>query len=223
MSVEVERKFLFSDDTLKTLESIGVCVGEHQFHDQYYDTPESELTLRDMWLRKRKGCWELKCPTSTSSSGREELSGEQSVAAVLCTCYKEINNLPEIYQRVREVLKEAGKDGELEETPSQGDDSWLSRLNLACFAEYTTTRRSFTLREGGVQIDLDQADFGHHVGELEVLVPEGGDVQSAQEKITETALKLGLTGDKQVEGKMNVFLKRYRPEQYEKLLRAHVL
>uniref|UniRef100_A0A1A7XNP1 Thiamine triphosphatase n=1 Tax=Iconisemion striatum TaxID=60296 RepID=A0A1A7XNP1_9TELE len=220
MSVEVERKFLFSDETLKTLENIGVCVGQHQFHDQYYDTPEFELTLRDMWLRKRKGCWELKCPTATSS-GTKELSGEQSVAAALCTHYREINNLPEVYQRVKEVLK--GENGETEETPSQGDDSWLSRLNLVCFAEYMTTRRSFTLGDGGVQIDLDQADFGHHVGEIEVLVPEGGDVQSAQEKITETAFKLGLTGDKRVEGKMNVFLKRYRPEQYEKLLRAHVM
>ncbi|XP_017287811.1 thiamine-triphosphatase [Kryptolebias marmoratus] len=220
MSVEVERKFLFTANTLKTLENIGVCVGQRQFHDQYFDTPGFELTLRDMWLRKRKGCWELKCPTA---DGAEEPNGERSAAAALCTRYREISSLSEIYRRVKEVLKDTCEDRGTETTPSQGDDSWLSKLNLACFAEFTTTRRSFTLGEEGVQIDLDQADFGHHVGEIEVLIPEGGDVESAQEKIRNAAQKLGLSGDRRVDGKMTVYLQRYRPEHYAKLLSAHVL
>lgn len=199
MSVEVERKFVFSADTLKTLENIGgvrllrmcvgltqiinfrilpaVCVGECQFHDQYFDTPSFELTLRDTWLRKRKGCWELKCPTS----------GVRSLSAELCTHYQEISSLSDIYQRVKEMIRV----GEAEAAPSQGDDSWLRELNLTCFAEFTTTRRSFSLVEEGVKVDLDQADFGHHVGEIEVLVPEGGDVRSAREKIKNAAERLG--------------------------------
>lgn len=238
MTVEVERKFMFSAETLETLENIGgkrlvhiartgppmnvstnccatsriiyfkltvaallatdwfafmlilsaVCVDQRQFHDQYFDTPEFNLTLRDMWLRKRKGCWELKCATA---NGAEEPSEERPADAALCTHYKEINSLSEIYQRVKEVIKVACEDGEVETTPSQEDCSWLSKLNLACFAEFTTTRRSFTLWEEGVKIDLDQADFGHHVGEIEVLIPEGGDVQLAQEKIRNAAKKLG--------------------------------
>ncbi|XP_041823542.1 thiamine-triphosphatase isoform X2 [Melanotaenia boesemani] len=216
MIVEVERKFTCSGDTLKTLEEIGVCVGQRQFLDQYFDTPEFELTLRDLWLRKRKECWELKCPAEMVT-GTEEPSGEQS----LCTRYKEITNLPEIYMKVKEVIKEGCKDGE--SGPSLDDDSWLRKLNLVCFAEYTTVRQSFTLGEEGLQIDLDQADFGYNVGEIEVLIPEGGDVQSAQEKIRNAAQKLGLTGDEQVEGKMHVYLKRYHPEHYAKLLSAHIL
>ncbi|RVE58961.1 hypothetical protein OJAV_G00199380 [Oryzias javanicus] len=219
MSVEVERKFLCSEDMLEILEKIGVCVGQRQFHDQYFDTPGFELTLRDFWLRKRKGCWELKCPISTIN-GTGELSEEQSLAAKLCTHYKEITNLPEIQQRVKKVIK--GSCGDTETTPSQEDELWLSKLDLVCFAEFTTVRRSFTLEEG-VQIDLDQADFGYHVGEIEVLIPEGGDVHSAQEKIRNAAQKLGLSGDQQVEGKMNVYLKRYHPEHYAKILSAHVL
>ncbi|KAM9713144.1 thiamine-triphosphatase isoform 1-T1 [Menidia menidia] len=222
MSVEVERKFICSDDTLKILEEIGVCVGQRQFHDQYFDTPEFELTLRDMWLRKRKGCWELKCPTATVN-GTEDRSAEQSLAAALCTHYKEITNLPEIQQRVEEVFKKTCEDRESETAPSLGDESWLCRMNLVCFAEYVTVRRSFTLGDEGVQIDLDQADFGYHVGEIEVLIPEGGDVQSAQEKIRNAAHKLGLSEHERVEGKMNVYLKRYQPEHYAKLLSAHVL
>ncbi|XP_037613422.1 thiamine-triphosphatase isoform X2 [Sebastes umbrosus] len=221
MSVEVERKFLCNADTLKTLEEIGVCVGQLQFCDQYFDTPKFDLTLRDMWLRKREACWELKCPTTVN--GTEETSGEQSKAAALCSRYKEITNLPEIQLRVKEVIQDVCEDRETEASHSQEEDSWLSKINLVCFAKFTTDRRSFTLEEEGVQIDLDQADFGYHVGEIEVLVPEGGDVQSALEKIERTAGKLGLTGDKRVEGKMHVYLQRNHPEHYAKLLREHIL
>lgn len=165
-----------------------MCVGQRQFHDQYFDTPKFDLTLADVWLRKRKGCWELKCPTAIS--GTEEVGGEQSKAAALCSRYKEITDLPEIQLRVKEVLKDVSEDGET--SSSQDDESWLGTMNLACFAEFTTVRRSFTLKEeGGVQVDLDQADFGYHVGEIEVLIPEGGDVQPALEKIERTARKLG--------------------------------
>ncbi|XP_019108604.2 thiamine-triphosphatase [Larimichthys crocea] len=217
MSVEVERKFLFSADTLKTLEEIGVCVGQRQFQDQYFDTAKFDLTLRDMWLRKRKGCWELKCPTTV-----DETSEEKSKAAALCTRYKEITNLPEIQLRVEEVMKDVCVDRETSSSQEDGE-AWLSKMNLVCFADYTTVRRSFSLEEEGVQIDLDEADFGYHVGEIEVLIPEGGDMQSALEKIQRTAQKLGLTGDQRVEGKMNVYLKRNHPEHYAKLLSTHVL
>ncbi|XP_049912345.1 thiamine-triphosphatase isoform X2 [Epinephelus moara] len=221
MSVEVERKFVCNADTLKTLEEIGVCVGQHQFCDQYFDTSKFDLTLKDIWLRKRTGCCELKCPVAVN--GTEEKSGEQSKAAALCSRYKEITNLPEIQLRVKEVIKAVCEDGETETSPPQEDESWLSKMNLMCFAEYTTVRRSFTLEEEGVKIDLDQADFGYHVGEIEVLVPEGGDMQSALGKIERTARKLGLTGDQQVEGKMHVYLKKKNPEHYAKLLSALVL
>ncbi|KAM8823847.1 thiamine-triphosphatase [Spinachia spinachia] len=221
MSVEVERKFLCNADILKTLEETGVCVGQRQFRDQYFDNPSFDLTLRDMWLRKRKECWELKCPITVNMT--EEASGVQSKAAALCSRYREITNLREIHQRVKDVLKEVCGDGETDAGPSQEDESWLSEMNLVCYADFTTVRQSFTLEEKGVQIDLDQADFGYHVGELEVLVPEAGDVQCALEKIERTAEKLGLIGDQQVDGKMNVYLQRNYPEHYARLLREHVL
>ncbi|XP_074549854.1 thiamine-triphosphatase [Halichoeres trimaculatus] len=216
MSVEVERKFLCNADTLKIIEEIGgACVRQHQFQDQYYDNPNFDLTLRDMWLRKRKGCWELKCPST------EEKSGGQSKTAALCTRYKEITNLSDIQRRVVEIIKDVCEDTGT--NFSMENESWLSELNLVCFAEFTTVRRSFVLEEEGVQIDLDQADFGYHVGEIEVLVPEDGDVQSALEKIERTARKLGLSGDQRVEGKMSVYLKRYNPKHYAKLLSEHIL
>lgn len=173
------------------LQTPAVCLAQREFKDQYFDSPTFDLTLRDVWLRKRKGCWELKCPTSAGET--EEASGgpSEAAAAALCSRYREITDLPDIQQRVREEL--CG-DGERSASPPADDDddeSWPSGMNLRCFAEFTTVRRSFALEEDGVQVDLDQADFGYSVGEIEVLVPEGGDVQSALEKIGRTAQKLG--------------------------------
>ncbi|CAL8292169.1 unnamed protein product [Lota lota] len=240
MSVEVEQKFVCDAGTRKTLEEIGaVCIGQREFHDQYFDTPDFDLTLRDIWLRKRKDSWELKCPTAAGKT--EGTSGEQRVEASPCSRYKEITSLPEIKFKVKEVLKHCA-DGSINMDPlpdrlvmaervnheEQGGPegfcaSWAGELNLLCFAEFTTARRSFTLEEEGVQIDLDQADFGYSVGEIEVLVPDGQDVGSALEKIERVALKLGLTRNLRVEGKMHVYLRRYCPEHYAKLQRAHIL
>ncbi|XP_056868256.1 thiamine-triphosphatase isoform X2 [Takifugu flavidus] len=216
MSVEVERKFLWNADTLKTLEKIGgVAVTQCQFHDKYFDNPQFDLTLADTWLREREGRWELKCPTLFERTAKTNVAGE------LCTRYKEITNLSEIHLKVKEVIKDY-EDGE--RGPSlQEEDAWLQRFQLVCFAEFTTIRRSFVLEEEGVRVDLDQADFGYSVGEIEVLVPEGGDVKSALGRIERIAQKLGLTGNQRIRGKMHVFLERNLPDHYAKLLREHVL
>lgn len=240
MSVEVERKFICTDETLKVLEKTGVCVGQREFHDQYFDTADFDLTLQDFWLRNRKGCWELKCPVTLSEAAQANRG--QSKAEALCTRYREITDLAKIQQRVREVLRDSGspqpakkakKTTEALGSQSQtiaadgsktlGDQTWPSGLNLKCFAEFTTVRRSFTLEEDGVQVDLDQADFGYSVGEIEVLVTEGGDVQSALEKIEKAAEKLGLTGNQKIPGKMDVYLQRNLPKHYEALQKAHIL
>ncbi|KAK7877237.1 hypothetical protein WMY93_032056 [Mugilogobius chulae] len=231
MSVEVERKFICSDETLSILEKTAVCVGQREFHDQYFDTESFALTLQDFWLRKRKGSWELKCPMSRSQSKVEE---------ALCTRYREITDVNEIQQIVREVLGDGGspqfdkkakkqKTDEVVTSQSQttddpkthDDETWPSDMNLKCFAAFTTVRRSFTLEEDGVQVDLDQADFGYNVGEIEVLVTEEKDVQSALEKIEKAAQKLGLTGNRKIPGKMNVFLQRNLPKHYDALMKAH--
>lgn len=165
-----------------------MCIADRQFHDQYFDTPSFDLTLRDIWLRKRKGCWELKRPTTVDKTAKT--SGEEPKVAELCTRYKEITDLLEIQLRVKEVIKEPNGD-EQRCSSLEDEDSWLSEMNLVCFAEFTTVRQAFTLEEEGVHIDLDRADFGYSVGEIEVLVPEGEDVQPALEKIERTAQKLG--------------------------------
>ncbi|XP_077364591.1 thiamine-triphosphatase isoform X2 [Festucalex cinctus] len=203
MSIEVERKFVCNANRLKILEEIGACAGQFQFQDRYFDTPQFDLTLKDVWLRQRKGCWELKCPTITDKEA-EETQGEPSKAAMLCTRYKEITDLTDIRLKLKEVLKDTGDKFSMTEccqtlTDHHGlaemncvsEECWTSAMNLVCFAEFTTVRRTFTLEEDGVHVDLDETDFGYAVGEIEVLVSEGGDMQAALDKIERTAKKLG--------------------------------
>lgn len=216
-----------------------MCIGQCEFHDQYFDTPDFDLTLRDMWLRKRKGSWELKCPTALSKT--EETIGEQPNETSLCTRYKEITSLPEIKLKVKEVFKNCAggsiNTGQRNDHlvmveqlsheehcgPEGFSDSLPGELHLLCFAEFTTVRCCFTLPEEGVQIVLDQADFGYSVGEIEVLVQEEEDVGSAMEKIGKAARKLSLTRNLRIEGKMGVYLQRYCPKHYAKLKNAEII
>ncbi|XP_028821664.1 thiamine-triphosphatase [Denticeps clupeoides] len=224
MSVEVERKFVCDPEIQKTLKDVGaVCAGQRQFEDQYFDTADFSLTLRDFWLRRRDGCWELKCSTG---SGIHKGNGAEG----MCSRYREITSVPRIKAEVTALVKggfgkAAGDHGEL--AASDISDKWLIEMNLSCFAKFTTQRCSFLLQdeenEGKVRIDLDQADFGYCVGEIEIIVSEGYDVQAALRKIEDTANKLGLTGEQRVQGKMDVYLQRYCPDHYAKLLNAHIL
>ncbi|KAL6462927.1 hypothetical protein MHYP_G00293490 [Metynnis hypsauchen] len=226
MAVEVERKFVCEPDIQDKLKDIRAeCIGQYHFKDQYYDSTDFALTMEDFWLRRREGSWELKCPAASRTNPEKK-------ADALCTNYREVTDLPQIKAEVRKVMKRctgASEDpSEREQMDGYAeDDSWLQDLKLVCFAEYTTLRCSYVLEsdggEGRVRVDLDQADFGYCVGEIEVLVSEGDDMQSAQQRIQKTAEKLGLGGEKKIQGKMDVYLQRYRPEHYAKLLSAHVL
>ncbi|XP_061877236.1 thiamine-triphosphatase isoform X3 [Entelurus aequoreus] len=205
MSIEVERKFLCSADTLKILQEIGVCAGQRQFHDQYFDTPQFHLTLRDVWLRKRKGCWELKCPVARVTGAEET----QSEVSALCSRYKEITNLGDIKMKLMEVLKDICKD--------------VTSLEQASCCVTESCRHEMDSEQDKFWVDLDEADFGYRVGEIEVLIPEGGDMRAALDKIERTAKKLGLTGDQRIDGKMSVYLKINHPEHYARLMREHIL
>lgn len=118
----------------------------------------------------------------------------------VCSNYREIIDLLQIKAELMAMLgiytehtsdslqTEQGKDVHAE------FEKWLQDLKLGCFAEFTTVRCSYALECKGedrrVRVDLDQADFGYCVGEIEVLVSEGGEM-SAMQSIEKTAQKLG--------------------------------
>ena len=70
--IEVERKFEFEASDASALKAAvlargGVLKGETRFRDVYWDTADCALTRRDMWLRARDGCWELKLPAEEAA------------------------------------------------------------------------------------------------------------------------------------------------------------
>lgn len=178
--IEVERKFLPAPDTEERLQELGGTL-EHQvtFRDTYYDTPELSLMRADHWLRQREGSgWELKY------AGRP-------VVPVTHTHYVELTAEPAIVAQLCEVL---GADV----LGPGGVAAVLGPLGLQEVASFVTRRSAWKLVLSGadeeeplLRVDLDTADFGYAVGEVEALVHEKAEVSAAVEKIHSLSSMLG--------------------------------
>ncbi|XP_014932829.1 thiamine-triphosphatase isoform X2 [Acinonyx jubatus] len=210
--IEVERKFIPGPGTEKQLQELGGIL-EHQvtFWDRYYDTPELSLMRADYWLRQREGSgWELKCPGTAGVSGPHqeyvELTVEPAVVAQLC-----------------EVLG-------IEVLGAGGVAAVLGPLGLQEVASFVTKRSAWKLvlsgtdeEEPPLRVDLDTADFGYTVGEVEALVHEEAEVPVAVEKIHSVCSMLGVPVQETAPAKLMVYLQRFQPQDYQRLLQVHRL
>ncbi|XP_050999057.1 thiamine-triphosphatase [Acomys russatus] len=206
--IEVERKFAPGSDTEERLQELGATL-EHRvtFRDTYYDTSELSLMLSDHWLRQRDGSgWELKCPGLAGISGPHneyvELTSESAVVA-----------------RLFELL------GAEAQGPA-GVAAVLGKLKLQGVASFVTTRSSWKLalaheQEPLLRVDLDSTDFGYAVGEVEVVVHQKAEVPAALEKIASVCNMLGVPAQEKAPAKLMVYLQRFRPRDYEHLLKAN--
>lgn len=181
--IEVERKFVPGPCTEQRLRELGANL-EHQltFRDSYYDTPELDLMRADHWLRLREGSgWEFKCPGAAGRSGPH-------------TEYLEVTTEPAIVARLCEVL------GAVAPT-EEGVAGVLGPLRLREVASFVTQRSSWKLGLSGphrgalLRVDLDTADFGYAVGEIEALVPKESEVPAALEEILNLSNILGEATD----------------------------
>ncbi|VFV17654.1 thiamine-triphosphatase-like [Lynx pardinus] len=210
--IEVERRFIPGPGTEKRLQELGGTL-EHQvtFWDRYYDTPELSLMRADYWLRQREGSgWELKCPGTAGVSGPHqeyvELTVEPAVVAQLC-----------------EVLG-------TEVLGAGGVAAVLGPLGLQEVASFVTKRSAWKLVLSGtdeeeplLRVDLDTADFGYTVGEVEALVHEEAEVPVALEKIHSLSSMLGVPVQETAPAKLMVYLQRFQPQDYQRLLQVHRL
>ncbi|XP_015275438.1 PREDICTED: thiamine-triphosphatase [Gekko japonicus] len=236
-SIEVEQKFFFEPGTEEKLVALGATLaGNVSFRDQYFDTPDCRLVLADHWLREREGIgWELKCPprplegAGISSPAAESWDprGLTQVPAGPCplqplegagrpdpaTQYQEVTCPRDIVARVCGLL---GVDVAV----SWCDDvaRALEELGLEEFASFVTRRRRY--RVGDLSVDLDEADFGYAVGEVEAVVRQQEDVPEALERIQELGRQLGFDEKTCIPGKMSAYLHKFRPAHYESLVRA---
>ncbi|XP_008708780.1 thiamine-triphosphatase [Ursus maritimus] len=208
--IEVERKFLPAPDTEERLQELGGTL-EHQvtFRDTYYDTPELSLMRADHWLRQREGSgWELKY------AGRP-------VVPVTHTHYVELTAEPAIVAQLCEVL---GADV----LGPGGVAAVLGPLGLQEVASFVTRRSAWKLVLSGadkeeplLRVDLDTADFGYAVGEVEALVHEKAEVSAAVEKIHSLSSMLGVPVQETAPAKVMVYLQRFRPQDYQHLLEVY--
>ncbi|XP_060111376.1 thiamine-triphosphatase [Heteronotia binoei] len=236
-SIEVEQKFLFEPGTEEKLAALGASLaGNVSFRDQYFDTPDWRLTLADYWLREREGTgWELKCPprplegatvSSPAAESRNPRGLTQVPAAPLplqplggagrpdsATQYQEVTCPRDIVAHVCGLL---GVD--LAASCCGDVARAVEKLGLEEFASFVTRRRKYRVRE--LCVDLDEADFGYAVGEVEAVVRRQEDVPEALERIQELGRQLGFDEKTRVPGKMSVYLHKFRPAHYESLVRA---
>lgn len=106
----------------------------------------------------------------------------------------------------------------------------IDLTHLSRFCTIVTARKKFNFE--GVVIDLDCADFGFAVGEVEMLVERVGDPtvdarahEKALESIDRVAGKLGIRiqSDHRAHGKLTTFLKLYRQNHFDFLVHKGVL
>ncbi|XP_053119625.1 thiamine-triphosphatase isoform X2 [Hemicordylus capensis] len=129
------------------------------------------------------------------------------------TQYQELTCPQEIVARV---------SGLLGTEPLAGWHNDVSRavegLGLEEFASFVTCRRKYRL--GNLSVDLDEADFGYAVGEVEVVVGQLADVPEALERIQKLGCQLGFDVETRILGKMSVYLHKFRPAHYQALVQA---
>lgn len=199
--IEVEKKFLLSPEDEARLIEHAELVGERVIEDSYYDNETYDVTLADMWLRKRGNEFELKVPLRVS----DDRTVDQ---------YRELTDRTEICQTLG--------------LPADGSDvgSALASTDYKVFMSPRTTRRTY--RKDGFTIDLDTvtyagSDFRYSLAEIEKLVEDEVEMSAAVESIITFARRHGLVTDKFILGKVAAYLQSERPDHYQALVAVGVL
>ncbi|MFH0830967.1 MAG: CYTH domain-containing protein [Parcubacteria group bacterium] len=192
--IEIEKKFQLNQEQFARLLEDAEKLSEKRFTDTYYDSVSWRLTTRDTWLRSRDGAFELKVPLD--KRGVDDTVDK----------YHEITD----ELQIRKVLKLA-RAGTLEQA--------LAQAALKPFATITTLRKKY--RHGEFAIDVDEADFGYNVVEIELEAPTLSDIDRVTAEILDFARSKGLEV-KKLNGKVCEYIERNNPDHYEALVKAGV-
>ena len=159
---EVEQKFNF---TLRSLHwflqainhprnyrprlKLEYC-GQSVFCDTYFDTHQ-RLSKQGLWVRKR-------CISSKSDRWEAKQRSDTSDSNFAQTTFEETEDVDRI-QKMVQIHTHAALDS-------------TSNFGLEPFAEFTTERSTFKAAKGKFTIVLDKTDFGHRVGEVEMMAED---------------------------------------------------
>ena len=161
--LEIERKFNWNPANLNILLanrgqppfSSRPMVQSKTFRDIYYDL-ENRLSRKSLWVRKRLLYDHHEKPYNTKSGAWEAKQSMPGSTFVRST-YDETQDPNRIWQMIKTYIPECtGPNGSfgLEET-----------------CRFETHRRSF-LADGKFNVVLDETDFGHSAGEVELLAED---------------------------------------------------
>jgi len=195
-NIEVEKKFILTGEQERRLLDGAEFLGEKKLTDVYYDDDRYSLTRKDIWLRSRNGKFELKAPMNVPIEER------------VTDRYQELETDHEILAYLKLPENKALADA-------------LRESGYGPFATITATRKKY--RKDGYHIDLDAADFGYHLAEIEYMTDEASAVDEATRKIMDYAGSHGLVGDGVVYGKVVEFLRRNNPAHFYALREAGVI
>ncbi len=185
--IEVENRFLLTEENKGKLIDDAEFVGEETFTDIYYDTADASIMKRDMWLRFRNGKFEMKLPLN-----------EKSVLQRKSNKYKEI----ETEEEIRMVLG----------LPLNGDfTEVLEEKGYSPVLEIETTRKKY--KKGEFVIVFDITNLGFSIGEIEIVVENESEIETASDRIIDFAERQGIELVS-TEGKVLECLKINRPELY---------
>ncbi|KAK3254125.1 hypothetical protein CYMTET_36653 [Cymbomonas tetramitiformis] len=207
-SIEVEKKF--QPPSIRELEELvkqhgGQELGKVAFTDLYYDDAEYSLVSTDTWLRRRDDTWELKVPVGTEEEYR---SGDERAV------FREVEGEASVMEALTEYV--AGLDS------SRPLAEALQACNFTAFAEFHTIRQKWSL--SGCTIDLDVADFGYSIMEIEAMCGSEDDVPGALENVERVAELLNaqpLTSGHG--GKLVTYIRNFCPQVLARLVQAGIL
>jgi len=195
--IEVEKKFILSEQEKERLIKDAEFLSERVFTDIYYDTEKFLLTSQDKWLRSREGKFELKLPLH---KGRERLADQ----------YDEIED----EQKIKQVLNLS---------PNKNLADNLIKAGYSPFCTCKTTRRKYKKELFIIDLDIvDFQDFTYNIGEIELMVNDKSEVGGAIKKIMNFAKAHNLTVAP-VRGKIIEYLKRVKQNHYQTLVKKNVV
>jgi adenylate cyclase class IV len=191
-SIEVELKFLLSqEEEIKLLDGAS-WIQTREFTDIYYDTKDYSLSSNDIWLRSRNGKFILKSPLACTSQALKTQANAPKREIEDESCIRQMLSLQ--------------KGDKLHED--------LIQANILPLYTFKNHRRSYT--KDGFVIDLDQAifdDFTYETCEIETLVRDQSGIEKALQRIIAFAESHGLSV-KPVEGRLIEYLRRHHPDHY---------
>ncbi len=214
-SLEVEKKFKFTPHSIQTFENNRgpvvfnsvEFINEKEFRDIYFDDRSSfALTTRDIWLRKRQEIWECKIPVKIASK---------------MDSYHELENHTEIYKYISRIV---GVSSNVAVASAKEFENFLENSNISPFATICTTRRKY-LVNNKFTVDLDSTDFGHSVGEIELMVHNKEQIIEAEKQIIALCEQHSWFFDTKnhTMGKLLMYIKTFNPQQYQALVECGLI